>query len=313
MKSRLLLLAKAIVAVCAIYWLIAEDRLDLKKLAKVDDLSWLVAGFLGIFVSVLIPGVRWWLLLRSQGYQISAVRAMWLTWFGCAAGIFLPGAIAGDAARMIAVMKTVPGSRASLVVIGLLDRVLGMIGLAGTSLFSLLFLTHSIANRNFLLLILSLMLVGFMLGGMALSTAQILSRLLSFVPVRWRVEGLVSTSTGVGTYVLFLGVVLSFISNISCALALGYCGAAVGFPLGTIESLTYGPMAFLSNCLPISPGGLGIGEATSDHLFASSGMAGGAEAMIIFRVLLAIVVLPGLLALFSGSHQSRKDVVQTAS
>jgi uncharacterized membrane protein YbhN (UPF0104 family) len=55
-----------------------------------------------------------------------------------------------------------------------------------------------------------------------------------------------------------------------------------------------GPLIVLSNCLPLTPGGMGVAEAVSSGLFASVGTLCGAEMMIILRLCSTAVSLPGI-------------------
>src|SRR5262245_46233471 len=63
------------------------------------------------------------------------------------------------------------------------------------------------------------------------------------------------------------------------------------------------PLASIANLVPLTPGGLGVGEAVFDHLFALAGFAGGAEAMLGIRVLMAVVSLPGLVFYLQGGRR----------
>ena len=55
--------------------------------------------------------------------------------------------------------------------------------------------------------------------------------------------------------------------------------------------------------MPLTPGGLGVGEAVFDHLFALAGLAGGAETMLGWRVLMVGVSLLGLVFYLQGDRR----------
>ena len=61
------------------------------------------------------------------------------------------------------------------------------------------------------------------------------------------------------------------------------------------------PFGMLANALPVTPGGLGVGEAAFAGLFASVGVSGGAEALIAWRLLTTLFDLLGG-ALFAVGH-----------
>jgi uncharacterized membrane protein YbhN (UPF0104 family) len=54
------------------------------------------------------------------------------------------------------------------------------------------------------------------------------------------------------------------------------------------------PVGFVANSLPVTPGGLGVGEAAFDELFQMAGFTGGAVAILGWRVLMLIIGLPGI-------------------
>jgi uncharacterized membrane protein YbhN (UPF0104 family) len=58
-------------------------------------------------------------------------------------------------------------------------------------------------------------------------------------------------------------------------------------------------LAFVANALPITPGGIGVGEVATEALFRSIGTAGGAMLLVTWRAGTAtICVLGGLLFLY---------------
>ena len=122
--------------VLAIIWVSDEQRWsELKAIFR--QMSILVfAGTLGIFgLSQLLIGVRWWLLLRTQGIFISywaAVRLYLLGWFY---NNVMPSSVGGDLVRLWYVTKhTDKKFEAALSV--LVDR---MIGLASTLIIAAFF------------------------------------------------------------------------------------------------------------------------------------------------------------------------------
>ncbi len=122
--------------VLAIVWVSDEQRWAEFK-AIFGQMSMLVfAGTLGIFgLSQLLIGVRWWLLLRTQGIFIgywAAVRLYLLGWFY---NNVMPSSVGGDLVRLWYVTKhTDKKFEAALSV--LVDR---MIGLASTLIIAAFF------------------------------------------------------------------------------------------------------------------------------------------------------------------------------
>src|SRR4029077_1825861 len=60
------------------------------------------------------------------------------------------------------------------------------------------------------------------------------------------------------------------------------------------------PLGFLVNTVPLSPGGLGVGEAAFNALFSLVQLTGGADALLGWRLLTIITSLPGLAVYVRG-------------
>jgi uncharacterized membrane protein YbhN (UPF0104 family) len=86
--------------------------------------------------------------------------------------------------------------------------------------------------------------------------------------------------------------------------------AAAMNPSGLVgEMIVLIPLGMLANALPLSPGGIGVGEAAFEALFRLAGLTGGAEVLLGWRVLTFIVGLIGL-----GFYlQGRKPVISEQS
>jgi uncharacterized membrane protein YbhN (UPF0104 family) len=60
------------------------------------------------------------------------------------------------------------------------------------------------------------------------------------------------------------------------------------------------PVGHLVNSLPLTPGGIGVGETAFNALFSLSGMSGGADALLCLRIWSLLVGAPGLLNYIFG-------------
>jgi uncharacterized membrane protein YbhN (UPF0104 family) len=64
------------------------------------------------------------------------------------------------------------------------------------------------------------------------------------------------------------------------------------------------PLGFVANSLPLTPGGLGVGEAAFDQLFQLAGFTGGAVALLGWRLLILLIGLPGLVVYIFAKQQA---------
>ncbi len=63
------------------------------------------------------------------------------------------------------------------------------------------------------------------------------------------------------------------------------------------------PFGFVANAIPLTPGGLGVGEAAFESLFSLAGLSGGAEVMLSWRLLTFLTGLIGLMLYLKGRQR----------
>lgn len=68
----------------------------------------------------------------------------------------------------------------------------------------------------------------------------------------------------------------------------------------SLQILPLVPLGMLANALPLTPGGIGVGEAAFESLFRSVGVNGGAEAILAWRLLTTVIDLCGGALLLMG-------------
>ncbi len=67
------------------------------------------------------------------------------------------------------------------------------------------------------------------------------------------------------------------------------------------------PLGFIANSLPITPGGLGVGESAFNRLFTMVGLEGGAEILLGWRFLMILIGLIGLIFYLKGQKRFVHD------
>ena len=145
-RQILVVLRTAVVIVGVIagaVWLSKEGRWANLKAIFARMNMWVFGWAFGIFcISQIMVGLRWWLLLRTQGIFISlwmAVRLYLLGWFY---NNVMPGSVGGDLIRLWYVTKhTDKKFEASLSV--LVDRAIGLISTLAIAVFFYFFFLRS--------------------------------------------------------------------------------------------------------------------------------------------------------------------------
>lgn len=106
-----------------------DRRREMEQAVRHASIAWLVAGILCYGVVELLGGLRWYLLLRVQGFRLSWRRATSIFLIGLFFLTFTPGLIGGDAARALYVIRETPERKADAVLVVAMDRLMGLISL----------------------------------------------------------------------------------------------------------------------------------------------------------------------------------------
>jgi uncharacterized protein (TIRG00374 family) len=310
-RSRLLLPAKLALAGGLLLWLVSSDRLQLDKLLAVSLSGELLLFVAIVLLSLAVPAVRWWWLLRVQELHVPLRQVFRLTWAGYFTGLLLPGAASGDLAKGYLIVHGRQNGRIRALSTVLVDRVLGVYSLLFLgSLSSLWLVADGRTDERALAMALVVMLLFLVLtlGGAALLLAPTRRLLLRAAPRRWRL----TVQQSIEFYALRKGSLLGCF----CLSTVTSAGTLIAFALaaellgsGVFWSATFiaGPLVVVANCLPLTPGGLGVGETVSHSLYTALGTSCGAEIMALVRVATAVLALPGLVALLAPDAARAQD------
>ena len=299
-------------AIVILWALIHFKIIDLAAVSRL----WMKPGELSLATLCLLAGIfvaaqRWRLLLKVQGVEVRYGPVCRLVGFTTLAGMILPGATSGEALKMLWVMRSVPGARVPAVLSIIMDKIIALLAIIFTGALAALLdldaLTHNPALRIFVLSLWAVV-AGVVLGVVGL----ILLR-------HWRVMDRFPRDGQGRLYRLFrqmVDVVRAYLDVPGTlvqafGLALICCLLmVVGVTLlaDTVEAATLTPPQYamglvagmLANLLPLTPGGLGVGESglgyICDLLDTGSGAAYG-SVFLAFRLASIVALLPFLLAI----------------
>lgn len=297
------------IAIGIVAWLSATGRLNLKALLELKP-SWALGALLVLTVfSLGLPVWRWWWLLKIQQLPISMADALRLTWLSYLSALILPGAAGGDAVKAYLIIRGRPTGRFRAMSTVIVDRLLG--------LYSLTFLAavpvawwwfngtltpgaFALAGTTFLL----------WLGGTAtivLMSMPTTRRMSTYVfPTSWREamddSWLLYQRDLRGMTACFL---ISLLIDVVAVVSFAVASAALSLPYSILATFLAGPLAIMANGIPLTPGGAGVGEAACDGFFASLDISGGAESMLLVRLVTIVVTLPAFLLRWHGvEHRS---------
>jgi uncharacterized membrane protein YbhN (UPF0104 family) len=94
---------------------------------------------------------------------------------------------------------------------------------------------------------------------------------------------------------------LSLLSSLMTIASFAVAGGLLGQTVTWDAAFLAGPLVIVANCLPFTPGGIGLAETVSSELFAHLGSAYGAEIMVLTRICGALLSLPGILPILMSA------------
>lgn len=296
--SRLLLPLKLGLAAALFAWLWRRGALDLGALRGALGRWDLLCAALGLgAVNLTASAVRWQLLLRGEGIDLPLSLAVRLTWIGHFWNMVFPGAVSGDAVKMYYVGAEVPARREEAWTTVLADRVIGLAALVALSTLATLASLEQVLARPELrrTFVTMLALLAVMAGGGAALALGVGRRTPLADGLRARLPFAQSARRGYHALlrlgrrprVVLVAFTISFVAHGSAVFVAYLLGQAVGE--ASLAPRQYGvvvPVALFSNAIPITPGGIGVGEQVLGRLFAWSGglEAKGVAIMLLFRL-----------------------------
>lgn len=297
--------------IAILVYLAKSGIISLGALSKLIVAWPLTLAAIGIFmVDIFLMALRTSWLFRPLGMKLTVWKSMQLTLVSIFFSTFLPGAGGGDLVKLYYATKANAGRRTEVTTVLMFDRGIGFFAMLILPFFFVpMFLPLIQAVpilRHILILIAFLsgsLLAAFLLCAFNHSISHFLARESLPLP-QWRklacrvLETIGSYERAPGT--LFGALLLSLLANLS-VIAITVLAVLVLYPV-SLSSKMYLviPIGHVVNALPLTPGGLGVGETALNALFKLTGLQGGGEALLCWRVWKALVGLLGLVIYVRG-------------
>jgi uncharacterized protein (TIRG00374 family) len=303
----------------ALVWI---NRAQIAQLPE-QQIQWgfIAAGLIITLAAMLITFVRWYWLVRAQGLDFRIRDSLRIGFIGFLFSQVIPGAVSGDLVKVVMLARE-QERRTVAVATVILDRLVGLYGLvllAGlTALVSWSHVRELTALRDLVLWVVILF---------ALGTAGVAFMFLPIFRGRWT-EYLTRLPVVGGTlreliqailayqdkpFVVLGSVLLSVLGHIGFVSSL-YCVAAglqgALWPWRT--HFVVAPLGLMVNAIPVSPGGMGVGEAAMQALFNTVGEDGSKALMmmLIYRVISWTLSLIGVAYLVTGFAETRRAMAE---
>lgn len=305
---------RVLIGVALLWYLVRSGAMDWSVVARLFR-AWPIglAAFVFLLADVVVTAYRLCILMRPRGFHLSAWDSTRLTLIGNFFNTCLPGSTGGDVARIYYATHGNQGRRTEVATIMLVDRAVGMFALMLWPLLAALFFPSLIARLPALQALLAAaalvsitMFVGFLAARSEWARRSALVEwVLARLPFKEHARRILDT---VHAYRHDTGALLAAtgVSLVAHSMSTGItmlCAYAMNPESFAAEMAVLIPIGHLANVVPLTPGGLGVGEAAFNQLFRMAGLTGGAEAMIGWRLLTVLAGIVGLVFYLQGRRQ----------
>ncbi len=291
LKKRLFQIVKLATTVGVFWWLIATKRIDFEILStafSTDRLIWIVLSFIAGFGCIFFASWRWNLLLRNVGTKIPVSQTLRWTWIGMFFAIFTPGGIGGDVSRGYNLISGKQAGRMSAVSSVLLDRVIGFHSMLVIGVVVLIYRHTFLVDPTETITWMNWLFFGVLLVGMFLMVAVFFSRRISklmypLVPTRFRTSysSVVEAYRENRSHMIPIYSV-SLINAIVNALLFYFAALALSVDIPIWVPFIVVPLSTVSNLIPLTLGGLGIGESVTSEIFIRLNLGGMGAAIALY-------------------------------
>lgn len=313
---------KWLVAATLLAFVFWRNRTGLSEVTR-QTVHWssLLTAFALCGGSTLLTFIRWYWLVKAQGFAFSVRDAMRFGFVGYLFNFVAPGAVGGDLVKAVLLAKEQPGRRATAVATVLLDRILGMLALFLIGTFAAWLQWEEIRQRTELKAVVGLLVVGSVAGLVGLTLMMIPAvthsrawQLLARLPavghmIAELVEGLRLYQTQ--RRVLFAALGISLVGHFGTISSFYFSARAISgmkFVPPYAQHLFFIPAAELVQIVPLTPGGVGLLEEAVEWLYALNGAARGTGLLTVlaYRAVTILIALIGAGYYFS----SRREIDQ---
>lgn len=281
-KTIAVILLKLIGTAVFLYWAfsLVEDKGALVKNFKLALTSpfWLSCGLALAGVTVLASALRWYVLLRAQSMDVSFSYISKITLIAALFNVASFGTAAGDAMKMISVMRRYSDRKVVITMTVMVDHLVGFI--SGGLIF-LLFAwgfgtvqatENSTVKQAFIgATVFQVVGILFIIGMFILSSDKMLKKFHAVLPRIASNSHIQSITSSLhifrSSYKAFIiSLSASFLLSISYFLAFYAALRTIGEQVAASTVLTVMPIVDVVSALPITISGLGVRERTFDFL-----------------------------------------------
>ena len=254
-------------------------------------------------VAGMISFQRWHVLLRAAHVDARFWRAQKLAFIGLFFNNIIPGMTGGDLVKAIMVARDHPEQRPAAILSVIIDRIIGLLGLVLVAVGALLFQTgpqYEEMAKKLHWILLAIAVGSVVMLSKKLRRLLLLDRLMNALPFAETLHKLDRAAMlyRSARWQLAYSVVVSLVIHGMILTAIGVLGRAIGITIPFLDFYTLAPLALIAASLPLSPGGIGVGDIAFVYLFAKADVPGAQAFALSFSyraVMMAVSLIGGVL------------------
>ncbi len=317
-SKTLSLLLKIALAIGVLYWMVQSGKLNFHVVGRAFADQWPTALFLvaTLYLQIAIISWRWNILNSALGFGIGYREAFSLSMIGLLFTVIIPGSVGGDVIKAYYVGTRVPKRRAHAFTTILMDRFLGLLSLLTLGAAGVIWNYRIILTNKLMTTLATFVVLAFAGGVLSLLIALIFSKQVTALLRRFigripLMHHAVKCCEALEAFrakpmVLVIGVLMTLPSHlIACFgmhLAMGMVGAGE-MPLERFLLIV--PLGLISTVIPLTPGGVGIGQMAFYSLCQALSPGSGdaaSNAFTVYQTLQVAVYLTGFFNYLSHKH-----------
>lgn len=276
-----------------------------------------------VFATIPLLALRWRMLLRPLGISLPVMTSFHIVNIAMMLQVFLLGALGADAVRLLYAWRAVRHGSGRIAVSVLADRIVGLLGLITIAFVFTLYNWTSMRSEPWL----AALAIGVFLA-FAAGVTGICALFLAPAAVGHLLDRLAHRPRMTRLLLHLRGITLMLGSNpltLLCAFALAVAihtltvagvlvvGRALAIGELTVADYAFAvPLTVLANSLPISPNGLGVGEAAFNQLCRwlepAPSSASYSSIFFVYRAVSMLTCLCGLASYLIYRPGSNEDI-----
>ena len=308
LKSFFMYLLKISAAVAIVWYMVHSGRLNLNAIYEAkNNYQLVILAFFILLLGVLVTFYRWKLLLKGQNIILSNKDVISLGFIGLFFTSVLPGAVGGDLIKSVYIAKKVKTNKTSSVLTVLLDRIIGVTALVIICTVGLLLNLKKVLKQpelsSLAVIIVGILLFLILLTFIGLSkrvhTNKLFNTIMGKIPFSETFNKIYLAFHAYRNAHKYLtyALLLSFINHTMNIVAFYIITKALGFGgLGMYAYIFIVPIGMITTAIPLTPAGIGIGQAAFLKLFEWSlghPTTIGADAITIWQAIAIVIYMVG--------------------